>query len=757
MKAVYGRQLNKDEELKVQEIAKSCNILNDTARLLLYRNIDTVEKAKLFLSPESFELYDPFLLKGMNEAVDRISQAKENGESVLIFGDYDADGISASTILYKSLKIFGIDPFVVVPERAEGYGLNIAKVEKFKKENNINLLITVDCGISDREKIEKIKALDIDVIVTDHHEPPKDLPNCITINPKIAGQDYPFNDLCGAGVAYKLSHALIGERANEFLDFAAIATVADSVKLIDENRAIVVKGLKIINSNKCKPIFKYLMGDSDKKVTSQSIAYGYAPRINAGGRMGDAKTSLCAFLETDKDKVFDYAVKLNQYNTQRQSDCSEIYKEAEQIIREQKLYLDNVILVKNEGWTTGFIGLVASKLVEEYNRPAIVFAKEGENLKGSARSVAELNIYDALCAVSKFTLGFGGHSQAAGVTVETDKFDEFSKMLNNYVGSILKDRDSEREIFVDLKVESKVSMRFIKEIELFEPFGVGNKKPLLSVDIESVFSKPIKNGSPHYAFSTDAIDMLDFNGEEHVEKLSFPIKKEIVFEPNYSVFRGNESIKGFVKSIISKEDDYSKIKLNILDNELKKLKTDSKTDYKNIDCSDIEIKKGFGTVYCITDTDNLKKYDTDGIVPSLFANHDKGNSNCIIISAQSIPEGYENVIYLDSTPNILKTDKTVVVSNISGNNIFNKLKTDRKEFEDIFTSLIKRENEIFSDIVSFSNNEDNKEQFIFGFEVFLELGFFETVNGKLYRNKNIKNPLNNSKIYNAISNILGKI
>ena len=249
MKIVYGEQLNSAQEQLITQIALNCNISFDTARLLFYRKQDTVEKVKRFLSPSKKHFHNPNLLSGVAQATAKINSAKQNAQNVLIFGDYDADGVCATTVLYNCLKDYGFNSITTyIPERSEGYGLNIDTVQRLKESNDIQLLITVDCGISDYDKIEKIKELGIDVIVTDHHEPPEILPDCIKINPKLSGQSYPFDGLCGAGVAYKLGYALVGEKANDYLDFVALATVADSMELVDENRDIVAEGLKLFNS-----------------------------------------------------------------------------------------------------------------------------------------------------------------------------------------------------------------------------------------------------------------------------------------------------------------------------------------------------------------------------------------------------------------------------------------------------------------------------------------------------------------------------
>ncbi len=572
MKLVYGKELDGAQFKKAADIAFSCDISIDTARLLLYRDIDTVAKAKAFLSPGKSHFNNPFLLDGMGDAVARIKTAKERGENVLVFGDYDADGVCASTVLYYSLKDFGINPRVFVPERDENYGLNVSTVSNLNAEKKIDLLITVDCGISDGEKIEELKNMGIDVVVTDHHEPPEILPDCICINPKIKGQQYPFEGLCGAGVAYKLSYALINEKADAYLDFVALATVADSMDLLDENRDIVVEGLKLFNNpNTLRLPFKYLLGDNNRQVTAQTFMYSIAPRVNAGGRMGDAKCSLNLFLEKDPNKVFDLATKLNEYNLARQVECDSIYKQAKEIIHSEQLDKNNIILVGSETWRVGFVGIVAARLVEDFARPVIVFAGQDGYFKGSARSVDGVNIFDALTAVKDVLITYGGHSQAAGVAVEKVNFNLLSDKLNEYVGRLVSNDQQEKTFFVDLNLTSPVSIKFAKEIDELEPFGVGNRRPLFSVTAESISSIPLKSGSAHYSFKTDVIDMLDFNGERNVIPLSLPVRKTILFEVNLSSYKNRESVKGYVRNVCLDLNDITPLKPYVFAQLLKEL------------------------------------------------------------------------------------------------------------------------------------------------------------------------------------------
>ena len=397
MQIVYDGIINKEEGGVISALAVKCGLSFDTARLLYCRKIDTEEKIKAFLNPDKSGFISPFLLNGISDAVERIIKASENKENVFIFGDYDADGVCATSVLYYCLRKIGIKAKCFVPEREDGYGLNVDIISRFNQENKIDLLITVDCGISDREKVEEIKKLGIDVIVTDHHEPPEILPDCITINPKIAGQRYNFTELCGTGVAYKLGYAVIGDLADEYLDLVALATVSDSMELVGENRNIVSEGLKLFNSN-MRYAFKAILGDNDKAVTAQTLAYNLAPKINAGGRMGDANCSLKLFLSESMGETADLAEKLKAYNLNRQIACDEIYREAKAMAISTGAVKNPIIMVYNKEWKTGFIGIAAARLVEEYARPTIVFAESGGFLKGSARSVDGINVHDVIAS-----------------------------------------------------------------------------------------------------------------------------------------------------------------------------------------------------------------------------------------------------------------------------------------------------------------------------------------------------------------------
>ncbi|MCQ2387446.1 MAG: single-stranded-DNA-specific exonuclease RecJ [Clostridia bacterium] len=755
MNIVYGKTLSESENIIVCDIANACNILFDTALLLFYRGIDSVQKAKKFLFPENTDYYNPFLLDGMKEAVDRISFAKSNNERILIFGDYDVDGICASSTLYFTLKEMGFNPLVIVPERSEGYGLNYDKIKQIKDNQGLDLIITVDCGISDCEKIDRVKTLGIDVIVTDHHEPPEILPNCIRINPKISGQSYPFDGLCGAGVAYKLSTALIGKDANKYIDLIALATVADSMDLNDENRKIVIDGLKMMNKKGLRMPLKYLLGDTNKEITAQTLSYNFAPRINAGGRMGDAKTALKMFISDSENEIYNCAVKLNEYNIERQAGCDEIYRLAKSIIRENELYSEEVIMVSGKDWKNGFLGIVAARLVEDYNRPVIVFSETEKTFVGSARSVDDINIYEAISSAKDYLSAYGGHSQAAGVTVEKEKFDIFKNIVCKYLKENFSHVKKEKQVYVDWKIESPLTLEFSKEVCKLEPFGIGNKKPVFSISAQSVDCKQMKAGSNHYSLNISGMDFLNFNGENDVLDLLMPVNKEIIFELDYSVYKGREYVKGIVKKIVLDCDDLSEISLYAFRNELIKLKFEEDKNVHFIS-EDITFENGFGTVYAVSDTDTV--FDRNNLPIYLFDTPEKNSDNCIVISPRTFNDSYKKCIYLDKPLSVIDNG---LINYVLENKNYKNLKfltLDRNVFADIYNYLSKVKIAYKNSVDLFNQLKPNFNpfEFIFAFEVFLELGFFYNNNSYLKKDFTIKKQLEDSKIYSKIKSELSK-
>ncbi len=753
----YGINLNQEEIALVENIAKECNILFDTAKILYERKIDTIEKVNNFLNPSKKQFNNPFLLNGMQDAVERINLAKVKEENVLVFGDYDVDGVCASTILYKTLREMGLHAKVIVPERENGYGLNLEIINNINETFKIDLIITVDCGVSDKDSIESLFAMGIDVIVTDHHEPPAILPNCTIINPKISGQEYPFSYLCGAGVAYKLAYALVGKMANKFLDYVALATIADSMELIEENRAIVCEGLKLINKSP-REEFKLLAGEKVKTFTAQTLAFNVAPKLNAGGRMGDANLSLSLLLAESSMEKYSCAVKLNAYNLARQNGTEEILKNAREIILRNKYYKDNIILLYGENWNTGFIGIVAAKLVEEFNRPVIVFAENEGNLKGSCRSIDGINIYEVLCNFQHLTLSFGGHAQAAGVTIKKEDFEEFRTKLNEYIKNIITTELLVTKINVEKVVNEKFGIRFARELEMFEPFGVANPKPLFATEIFKEDVRLLKTGTNHYTFNSSALELIYFSAKEDLNLIGYPLKKTVVFESNISTFKDREYLKGYVKQIIPCYNNLTELKPYVLREELKQLKNNEIALNRLEPATEKDLEPiGYGTIYALSDVDNLARYKELKNLPIyLFNCTRKDYKNVIIIAPNFIPEGYEKVVYLDEPFYYLNTNiKSVCFNQINGKKALNEINTDRETFSNCFRRLEKFCGMEYNTCI-INSKEENISQLIFCNEVFEELGIFYENFGRYEKDSSVKSSLTNSNIYNKVSLLKGE-
>ncbi len=757
MKIIYGKNLTREQNAIVSEISNECGIAFETARLLFYRNIDTIEKVKKFLDAGKDQFYNPYLLSGMTDAVKRITIAKEKGESVLVYGDYDADGVCATSVLYYCLKDFGINARFVVPEREEGYGLNVEKIEKLSIKEKIDLIITVDCGISDGDKINELTKKGYDVIVTDHHEIPDVLPNCTTINPKLDNQEYPFSGLAGCGVAFKLGAALIGEKANDYLDVVALATFADSMDLIDENRAIAIEGLKIFNEN-IRPCFRSLLADNGKVITAQTLIYALAPRINAGGRMGDALSALRLLTSSNENEIFLLAEKLNQYNLERQAQCDLVYKKAKEIITQNKLYKKEIILVKNSDWQIGVIGIVAARLVEEFARPVIVFAEDNGNLKGSCRSVENFNIYEVLEQAKDYFVAFGGHSQAAGLTITKDNFLKLERVLCSLIKEKYKDISYEKEFYVDWDITDAFDLGFSRELASLEPFGVGNRRPYFTVNAKKLFLQPMKNNAVHYTFNVNNLSILHFNGESDVFDLELPLNKTLIVELSYSLFKGREYVKGILKNYLLDFSNVSLLEESLFQNEVKKLKDTEKIyDAVNdkIDTINVSIRQGFGTLYVLNDISNINHFELNGV--NIYINKFPENNfiNSVLICPDYLPSGFDRIIYLDNPIYKLNSDsKTFINQDYIENNVYNGVSLDRNVFGVIFNQIKSLSGSFYSqatDLYPLTDKSFDFKTFTVALETFLELGLLYVQNGSIFVDGRKTTQLTNSKIYNTIS------
>lgn len=748
----------------IRALASRTGLCPETVGILYGRGIDSDDKIKKFLHPSKEHFLSPFLMNGMREAVSLITRARDEGWQVVVYGDYDADGICASTIMRGVLEDFGIDPVVYVPERTSGYGLGTAAIDAIFEEYFPQLFITVDCGISNAEEVEYIKEQGAEVIVTDHHELPAVLPGCVCVNPKIA-DGYPYDNLCGAGVAFKVGCALLGKEAYKYLDFAAIATVADSVPLTGENRDIVAEGLKIINSAKGKPYSSFLK--PGENVTAQTIAFSIAPKINAAGRMGDANAALNLFCAKDEKTIFDLSVKLTAYNAERQKCCDELYASAKAQLSRQGAP-DRIIMLRDESWNTGFVGIVAARLCEEYARPALLFVKNGDMLKGSARSVESVNIFEALKACGHLISEFGGHSQAAGVNVTDENFEALKEALNNYLNEHYPVGAFTPTLYVSGELSSQVSAKFAHELEMLEPFGVGFKRPLFCLSVGSCQVRPVKFRSPHLSVKSPYIELMYFNGSQYSRILSSEVPKKLVFEYNVSTFKGREYVKGFVRDVVYFRESAAFALPEIASNDLELASLPAvNCRLRAITAEEVEeLIKNCGyydTIFIACNYSTLAKYKgLERFDINLFTLSNKNISSCVLVSPQADCDlsGYSHIVFLDNPSRVtlpsLEGKEALICPDYDGFSFMDELSCVREDLLKIFKILSANSGNIEGASAAEASVKNNfgvpAIQAQFALRVFEQLALVSFEGGKLTVYRGIKTDLSNSDLYNMVKN-----
>lgn len=488
----YRWEFVEQESDRVKQLAAETGYPEVFAGLLMARGVHNKEEAQRFLYPSEKNMYDPFLMKGMEAAVCRISQAMDAREKITIYGDYDVDGITATSILYLYLTKAGADVNYYLPDRmSEGYGLNEHAV-RMLAETGTKLMVTVDTGISAIVECRLAKSLGMDVVITDHHECQEELPEAVAVvDAKQPGETYPFLYLAGCGVSYKLVQGLKAYRNDqtditEYLELAAVGTVADIVPLYDENRIIVSEGFKRMKHPANMGLGKLLESagyDFKRKITSGFIGFGLAPRLNAGGRMGDAKRGVRLFTTRDEEEAATIAAELEVENSHRKETEQMILKQVtDRIEASDAIRNSRVMVVAGEGWHHGVIGIVSSRIKDMYYRPNILLSVEDGVAKGSARSIEGFNLFDALCTCSDLMIKFGGHAAAAGMSLKAENVPELARRLNEYAKIHM---DSQMLVPVqrpELRLKpSEVTVELIELIQRMEPFGQDMPEPLAEI------------------------------------------------------------------------------------------------------------------------------------------------------------------------------------------------------------------------------------------------------------------------------------
>ncbi|MFA7445160.1 MAG: single-stranded-DNA-specific exonuclease RecJ [Flavobacteriaceae bacterium] len=489
------------------ELANSLSVAQTIAQLLVQRGIDSFEKARLFFRPTLDDLHDPYLMKDMDKAIDRIEKAIQSNENILIYGDYDVDGTTAVSLVYSYLKSFYPNVTTYIPDRYdEGYGVSFQGID-FADDNGISLIIALDCGIKAHEKIEYAKAKNIDFIIADHHLPDEKIPSAVAVlDPKRNDCKYPYKELCGCGIGFKIIQALAEKRGQktedlvEYLDLVATAIGADIVPITGENRILAKFGLEVINSNPRNGIKALIQNLKKEELSITDVVFIIAPRINAAGRIHHGNYAVKLLTEFDLDQAEEFAQNIEAFNSERKELDTYITQEALQQIVETNQEKRFTTVVFNENWHKGVIGIVASRLIETYYKPTLVFTESNEKMVASARSVKGFDIHEALEKCSEFIEQFGGHKYAAGLTVAKEKFELFREKIEEVVKNSITEESLSPEINIDSEIDfSDINPKFIRILKQFEPCGPENMTPVfLTKKVKDTgYAKPIGKNEEH--------------------------------------------------------------------------------------------------------------------------------------------------------------------------------------------------------------------------------------------------------------------
>ncbi len=546
----------------LKHLSADASISNVLAQICINRGIKETAEINRFLFPKLEDLHDPFLMPDMKKAVERLGRAITNKERVLVHGDYDADGITSTALLVSVLRKAGVNTVYHIPDRIkEGYGFSPKAIEK-AKACGASLIITADCGITAVEEVAAAASMGIDVIVTDHHVPPDDLPSAVAvIDPHRKDSAYPYKYLAGVGVVFKFIQALaqasvLNIAADElagFLDLVAIGTIADSVPLTGENRVLAKFGLQIINQRDCRPgisSLKRVSGVKDE-FSSRKLAFTVIPRINAAGRLDDAGKVVELFMTDDVDAAAATAEFLNEQNRNRQKIEAGVLKSALEMIDEENP--GSAIVLSSADWHPGVIGIVASRIVERFFRPVFLFTEIGTDAKGSARSIPSFHLYNAIAECSDLFIGFGGHSQAAGIKLPAANLGAFREKINIIAKKSIKEDDMKPVLDIDAALNFEdINTKLIQEIKLLEPFGQDNPEPLLGAKAAQVLN--------HRIVGNNHLKMLLKQKNVHLDTIGFTLGKElercgvnpsvdIAFFPSINEWNGNSILQLNLKAI----------------------------------------------------------------------------------------------------------------------------------------------------------------------------------------------------------------
>lgn len=554
----------KPDPEKVQHLTSELKVSKLIASLLVQRGIETFEQARHFFRPSLTDLHNPYLMKDMDRAVQRIEQAITNQENILVFGDYDVDGTTAVSLMSSYLKSFYPNIATYIPDRYnEGYGISYQGID-YAKDNNFSLIIALDCGIKSIDHIDYASQKNIDFIICDHHKPGKEIPKAVAVlNPKREDCSYPYDELCGCGVGFKLVQALAQARNQTieelipYLDLVATAIAADIVPMTGENRVLAKFGLEVINSNPRAGIKALIQNVKKKVLTITDVVFIIAPRINAAGRIQHGNEAVALLTEFDMEQAEIFASEIEQYNSDRKNLDKQITEEALYQIINNNEQSKFTTVVYDENWHKGVIGIVASRLIETYYRPTIVFTKSGDKLAASARSVKDFDIYNALEACAEHLDQFGGHMYAAGMTLAAANYPAFKKAFEQIVSQTISKDLLIPEITIDAEINfNEITPKLIRLLQQFEPFGPQNMTPVfVTKNVKDTgYPKIMGPNDEHFRLfvkqnNTEGYTAIGFDLGRKIDLVTNQKTFEIAYCIDENEFNGNTTIQLRLKDL----------------------------------------------------------------------------------------------------------------------------------------------------------------------------------------------------------------
>ncbi|MFD1335365.1 single-stranded-DNA-specific exonuclease RecJ [Oceanobacillus iheyensis] len=711
-------------------LLKDTNLSPLLKQLFIQRGITTNEEVQRFLSPQIDDLHHPFLLKDMEKAVQRIHKAIQNEEKILVFGDYDADGVSSTVVMLKALTELGAKCDFYIPNRfTEGYGPNEAAFRN-ASEQGYKVIITVDTGITSVHEANIANELGIDLIITDHHEPQTNIPESFAIIHPKCSPEYPFNELAGVGVAFKFAEALLGYFPSQFLSYTAIGTIADLVPLFDENRVLASYGLKELRATTDVGLKALIQVCQIEDLDEQSIGFSIGPRLNAVGRLQDADLAVELLLTEDMEAALEIANEINKINDERKKVVQRIVSEADQIVNSKPER--RIIVVSNEGWNQGVLGIVASHLVRKYDRPAIVLSTQPENgvVKGSARSIPAFDLFEGCMRMRDLFTHFGGHSQAAGMTLPIENVDKLELQLDDILNNELAEEDlkQELEISEQLNMEN-INIELIKDISKLAPFGMKNPKPVFQIkeipsDIKRIGSK--KNHlKMQFRKNSTRMDAIGFGWGDAYNQIAPHTPIQIAGELSINEWNGNQTAQLIIQDM--KIDEWQLF------------------DYRGKRRENIIPHVEEDAVIISNQTESITSevshvsYNSD-----IISDHNR----CRTVYINDLPKQLDDLKYVI---NYFQPKKIVVCYEVESSNYLFAFPS-REDFV-WYYALIKKQGpfHVAANVESLKKHKGwNEDKINFMSEVFSDLGFVKIKDGKVTALDNpLKKDLTESTVYQA--------